>query len=315
VIHRSLLRDGSLGIRIAPHLADAAARWLPLVPADGDVRPGARVIRLTGGAGEEAPMEGEPTLRLGTVGAWMQDGSAGLAGSAGLRGTVRLNGGAHLQVADAAPFAASEWEVFTGCTLAGALLLGRMGRALVHAAVPVDADGRAWLLVGDTHAGKTTTCANLLQAGWRYVSDDHVILRAAQGGIEAEGWPRPFHLDEGWEGGAPLHRRGTTDPHARWPGQWLQAAPLAGLLFPRVQADRPTALERVSGADALALLLRQSPWLLADRGAAPALLALLQRAASLPAWSLRLGLDSYADPALLSARITAATSGTGEKNP
>ncbi|MBB4635670.1 hypothetical protein [Longimicrobium terrae] len=309
MIVRSLLQDGSLRAEIDPALARAAERWLPLIPVDEERRPGARVLRISGGAPADPPPSSDPTLRIGNVSGWVDADGAVLAGVSGLRGTVRLDGGAELAVADAAPFGSSEWDVFTAATLAGALLLGRMGRALVHAAVPVDADGRAWLLVGDTHAGKTTTCANLLQAGWRYVSDDHVILRAVPGGIEAEGWPRPFHLDEGWESGAPLHRRGTTDPHARWPGRWVRSAPLAGLLFPRVEADQPTALERVSAAEALGRLMRQSPWLLADRGAARQILALLQAAAELPSWSLRLGLDSYADPALLADRVTAGVSG------
>lgn len=309
MIVRSLLQDGSLRAEIDPALALSAERWLPLIPVDEERRAGARVLRISGGAPADPPPSADATLRIGNVSGWVDADGAVLAGASGLRGTVRLDGGAELAVADAAPFAASEWDVFTAATLAGALMLGRMGRALVHAAVPVDADGRAWLLVGDTHAGKSTTCANLLQAGWRFVSDDHVILRTVEGGIEAEGWPRPFHLDEGWESGAPLHRRGTTDPHARWPGQWVRTAPLAGLLFPRVEADRPTALERVSAAEALGRLMRQSPWLLADRGAARQILALLQAAAELPSWSLRLGLDSYADPALLAERVTAGVSG------
>jgi hypothetical protein len=199
--------------------------------------------------------------------------------------------------ADPALSGPAAWTLFSAATLAAALLLGRMERALAHAAAVVGPDGRAWLLVGDSHAGKTTTSANLLQAGWRYVSDDQVVLyRAADGELSAEGWPRPFHLDEGWEGGAPLHRRGTTDPRERWPGRWTRTAPLAGLLFPRVEAGRPTVREALPASDALARLLRQSPWLLADRGAAPRVLRLLQEAASLPAYALRLGLDTYADP-------------------
>ena len=130
-----------------------------------------------------------------------------------------------------------------------------------------------------------------------------VLHRDAQGRIAVEGLPRPFHLDEGWESGTVHRRRGTTDPRERFPGAWRRSAPLAGLLFPRVHADEPTALAPAGAGDALGALLRQSPWLLADRGCAPRVLALLRETALLPAHALRLGLDTYADPALLAERL------------
>jgi hypothetical protein len=303
VIARSLLHDGALRMEVVPELLRAASRWLPLLPEDTPADPAGAVVRVLASLAPsaDAPSLAAPTMRMGSVAAWLEGDRAALDGNSGLHGVVDLaSGAAELRVPPADHEALSEpsaWALFSASTLAAALLLGRMGRALAHAAAVVGPDGGAWLLVGDSHAGKTTTSANLLQAGWRYVSDDQVVLyRAAGSGLSVEGWPRPFHLDEGWEGGAPLHRRGTTDPRERWPGRWTRTAPLAGLLFPRVEADRPTARARLPASDALARLLRQSPWLLADRGAAPRVLLLLQEAASLPAYELRLGLDTYADP-------------------
>ena len=72
---------------------------------------------------------------------------------------------------------ASTYELQGALTLSSALLLGRIGRALIHAAAVVDPFDRGWLLVGDSHAGKTTTCATLISAGWRFVADDQVVLR------------------------------------------------------------------------------------------------------------------------------------------
>jgi hypothetical protein len=184
-------------------------------------------------------------------------------------------------------------------TLAAALLLGRMGRALVHGAAIVSPSGAAWLLVGDTHAGKSTTCATLLDGGWRYCSDDQVVVsRATEGGsLEVEGWPRVFHLDAGFgearpRGGA----RSDVDAAIRWPGRWVQRAPLAGLLFPAVDPGAATALLPIDAADRLAGIVRQSPWLFADAGAAPNVLALLRDMALLPGHLLRLGADSFARP-------------------
>jgi hypothetical protein len=199
------------------------------------------------------------------------------------------------------------YEVYSMATLAAALVAGRMGRALVHAAAVVAPDGGTWLLVGDTHSGKTTTTVNLLNAGWRYVSDDHVVLgRGADGRVTVEGWPRRFHLDEGWAAGTPGQPRAEVDPRDRWPGSWLRSAPLAGILAPRVAAAEPTRLAPLPAADALAALIRQSPWLLADRAAAPAVLALLQSAAGHPAFALRVGLDAYRDASAVIAQLRAA---------
>lgn len=71
------------------------------------------------------------------------------------------------------------------------------------------------------------------------------------------------------------------------------------MLFPRVEAAEPTALLPADASGALAGLLRQSPWLLADRGCAPRVLALLRDAALLPSRVLRVGLDTYTNPARL----------------
>jgi hypothetical protein len=81
---------------------------------------------------------------------------------------------------------------------------------------------------------------------------------------------------------------------------------LAGLLFPRVEAEQPTALAPLHPAAALALVLRHSPWILADRVAARPVLALLERAARLPAHALRLGNDCYCDTETLQIALSPA---------
>ena len=306
IVH-PLLHDGRLRVEVHPRLLPAVARWLPLVPADTPYDPAGAVIRVLPGEADAAfaRPEREPTLQLGDAEAWIGDDGAVMAGPSGMRGTVWLaEGAAELRAPIDGDALAVATDLFLACNLCVALLLGRMGRALAHAAAVAPPGGGAWLLVGDSQAGKTTTCANLVSAGWSYLSDDHVVLhRDPDGRVAVEGLPRPFHLDEGWETGDIVLRRGNTDPHERWPGAWRRTVPLAGLLFPRVEADAPTALAPLPAADALGGLLRQSPWLLADRAAAPAVLALLRESALFPAHRLRLGLDTYADPALLAERV------------
>ncbi|HET7228714.1 MAG TPA: hypothetical protein VFJ16_01795 [Longimicrobium sp.] len=311
-----LLADGTLRLECAPPLVPLLHRWLPLLPY-GQTPPASDAVAIHIGSGDPArvtPAPGAPVLRLGSAVAHVDDaaGCATLHASHTCAGVVDLSApGADLVIA---PFADAEadavgWDLYAALTLACALLLGRMHRALAHAAAIVAPGGGAWLLAGDTHAGKSTTCVNLITAGWRFVTDDHgVLFRDASGRMCVEGWPRRFHLDGGWEEGRPGQARGEVDPHQRWPGRWLRTAPLAGLLFPRVEADRPTELLPISPAEALGGLMRQSPWLLGDRVRAPEILALLRSACERPAYALRLGLDTYRDTGRL-LRVLAPLSG------
>lgn len=295
-----LLADGRLRIECDPALVPLLERWLPLLPYDPTDRPvGGAVIRVAAGELSRVEMAtGAAALRLGTAEARVD--------AAGARATLHAplcaaaadleTHAADLFVQPDADAEAASWDLYGLCTLLGAMLLGRLGRALVHAAAIVAPDGRAWLLTGDTHAGKSTTSINLITAGWRFVSDDNVVLfRDGEGELMVEGWPRRFHLDAGWEDGRPGQARGEIHPHERWPGRWLRTAPLGGLLFPRVEADRPTELLPLAAAHALTALMRQSPWLTGDRAKAPDLLSLLSAACQRPAYELRLGLDTYRD--------------------
>lgn len=313
MVVRSLLHDGRLRVEAHPRLLPMLTRWLPLLPEDTPADPGGSVIRVLP-APDAPPRAPAPrrTLHLGGVDAWVEGDFGVLAAGPEAWGAVALaDGVAELRVAEsAAGSVGAMWSLYSACTLSAALLLGRLGRALAHAAAVTPPEGPAWLLVGDARAGKTTTCANLTTAGWRYLSDDHVVLyREQDGRVAVEGWPRRFHLDVGYDGGTVERERGETDPRDRWPGGWRRKAPLGGMLFPRVDADAPTALERAEAGTALSGLLRQSPWLLADRAAAPRVLDLLRDAALLPVHGLRLGLDTYSRPARLAELVAAVADG------
>lgn len=294
-----LLADGSLAIEAEAGTRPLLERWLPLLPYAGRAADphGAR-LRLRRRAPHRVAPDDPPALRLGTVSAWIAGDRVRLRGDAG--GAARIDLRRRAGGMGAPDTEAGAWEAYSMATLGLALLLGRAGRALVHAAAPVAPDGRAWLLVGDSHAGKTTTCVNLVRAGWSFASDDHVVLsRDGDGGLWVEGLPRHFHVDSGLGSAAPAGLRRDTDPRQAWPGRWVERAPLGGVLLPQVHPHAASSAAPVPAADALAALIRQSPWLLVDRAAAPRLLALLGEAAVRPARALRLGLDTFADPARL----------------
>lgn len=306
MIIRRLLMDGSLAVVVDPAVWDAVEPWIPRFPEAAAEGTEARArLRVVPGAAEDAPPGSRPDIDLRGVLGWVLPGGVirlhGPGG--GVTGSIDpARGDAEIRLLlDRANDDQGSVELAAALTLASAFLLGRLGRTLVHAGAVVAADGRAWLLVGGTFSGKTTTCLNLIRSGLDYLSDDHVVLGGDEGGLRVEGWPRRFNLDLGYGSGESQGVRRRMDPSGFGPGRCRAAAVLGGLLFPRVDAGADTAARAAHPARALARLLQQSPWLLADRVAAPSLLSLLREAARKPGFDLCLGLDCYADPARLRA--------------
>lgn len=286
--HFSLLSDDSFVVRVPEELCPIVDAWLPLnrrsVPAM------AATILIEVAADPGGHVEGPALLTLGDVVARATDADHVVFTGPGAHAVASLaTHVAHVELSTACDVMCASHLL----TLISALLLGRMGAVLVHAGAVVDRDGRAWLLAGDTHSGKTTTSVALADAGWRFLADDQVVLRERSGVIVAEGWPRHAHLDTGFDVGVVSSQRDPVDVRDRWQEYSAESAAVAAVLLPAVNAGQPTSLARVSAATALAALIRQSPWLMADRSAAPALLTLLERVARLPAYVLSLGRDSY----------------------
>ncbi len=310
---RDLTSDGALRLVLDRPLVPLAERWVPEEPggATSHRATGARIdVRCSARAAPRP--RSAATLSVGTVRAWVDErrGVVRLRGAlASSCGAVSLVSRVARLCADPASGDEAASDLYSMLTISAALLVAGLGRALLHAAAVVAPDGTAWLLVGDARSGKSTTCANLARAGWGYLSDDQTVLAATEQGIMVEGWLRPFHLDEGWERGEVCGRRRTIHPAALSIGGRRRAAPLAGILLPVVAPERPTSLAPVSAGQALAELVRQSPWLLAHRAVAAAGITVLSRAAQTPAFALTLGLDTYGDPARLRALVTTAGSG------
>jgi hypothetical protein len=311
----ALTSDGAFVLRVADGVHDRIAAWIPnhrsVVGRDeSEISQSDRAILCVKPSGDVGTnlddsidvsgLVESPTLTLANVAAHISADRLQLRGPSGVvgdidlvarRGTVR------------AAATASTYEVHGALTLAAALLLGRIGHALIHAAALVDPLGRGWLLVGDSHAGKTTTCATLITAGWQFIADDQVVVHCNEGRVVAEGWPREPHLDAGWAAKEVEGRRIPADLHAIRSDAWSPHAELRGVVFPVVAAEQTTRSASVSSADALTRIVRQSPWLFADVTVAPATLALLTRIASLECSALILGRDSYAHGDVLAAQF------------
>jgi hypothetical protein len=308
-----LLEDGHLAVETATDLVEAVAPWLPRNAVETRSVPdgrGTACIQVVRSGAHPPPPTRSPDFQLFTTDLWMEsaDSHAELRGNiAGSHGVLGLRqGSARIGVPRGASGEGAAADLYLMLTVTAALLLNRQGRALVHGAAVVDPDGRAWLLVGDSHSGKSTTCANLMRGGWGYLADDQVVLSPGAGGdLRVDGWPRAFQVDAAWHDGRSAGARVRIDPDTIRPGALRRSARLAGLLFPMVIPDAPTELLAHSAVEAFSGLLRQSPWIMQDEHGARASLDLLRRAASLPRYQLKVGLDTYTAPEVLVQRLSA----------
>lgn len=294
----ALLADQSLLLHADRDCWPLVQPWVPLNSHEASEEEIGRaritVTPLNNRKHESRPA-GSPVLQLGRVEARI----AGAGESALLLGATRSEAAIDLNSLDARLYldVAAEPQVledaYSMLTICSALLLGRMGRALVHAAAVAAPDGRSWLIVGDGGSGKSTTCVGLATSGYELLSDDQVVLGRTGKQLTVEGWLRALHMDEGWERGIPTGQRRTVEPSEFELTVARHGGMLAGTLYTSIRADEPTVVLPAPAAEAFTLLVRQSPWLLADREAAESVVALLADTARLPRYTLSLGLDTY----------------------
>ena len=135
----------------------------------------------------------------------------------------------------------------------------------VHAGVVV-LDGRALLLPGSSHAGKTSLVAELLQRGATYFSDEYAL-------IDAEGrvhpYPRPLLMRNGSPEQVPVL---ATECNA---AAGDSPAPVCWILALEYQPKGGWDIASVPQGEALLNLLRNTPHVLAET---PDLVGIFQRA-------------------------------------
>lgn len=135
----------------------------------------------------------------------------------------------------------------------------------VHAGV-VMLDGRVLLFPGSTHAGKSALVAELLRRGATYFSDEYAL-------IDAEGlihpYPRPLLVRDGNPMQTPLLAEDCNAPVATAP------APLGWIFALRYQPEDGWNVAAASQSEALMILLKNTPHVLAD---SPEMIGIFQRA-------------------------------------
>ena len=169
-----------------------------------------------------------------------------------------------------------------------AWLLAPRARYLVHGAA-IARDGRAFLVLGESRAGKSTLAAAALEAGWAVLSDDQAVLAADGDTIQVYGVHRdpaiPMELGGPVvEQGTPLRgprQRALLDRTVLTPG----AAELAGTIVVAHATEPAGTLVPANGRHVVPLLLRSfAPT--ADAALRPPFFAFTERVVALPAWEL-----------------------------
>src|ERR1051325_1578439 len=76
-------------------------------------------------------------------------------------------------------------------------MLRRCNLFALHAAGVVEPQSDAGaLIIGDSNSGKTTLTLRLASSGWRYLTDDLVVLQEISSGVNAAGHRRVFAVTE-----------------------------------------------------------------------------------------------------------------------
>lgn len=153
------------------------------------------------------------------------------------------------------------------CRVGAILRLRTRGRYYLHASGAVSPEGEAWLLAGDTGAGKSTLAYALSRAGWSVLGDDGVIMSLDSAIAVAHPWHDPLRVSSALAPVFPDLERVTTRSHpadARdrvpAPARRGSSAPIAGIAF--LERGTRDAIVRMNEQAALVSLIRQSPWVM-----------------------------------------------------
>ena len=192
-------------------------------------------------------------------------------------------------------------------------LLRPMGIYSLHAAGLASRDGGGLLLVGASGSGKSTLAIGLIRQGWRYLSDDAVLLRyGSQGGVEALACRRSFYIDAARSHDYSDLSLGEEKPDSNggqrrtigideaYPDQYVPRCLPRVVIFPQIKRQDQSTLKPSASVRALGFLLAQSAPQLFDRRTMAShleiLKGLLQQTET---YELNAGRDLYREPAKL----------------
>jgi hypothetical protein len=139
------------------------------------------------------------------------------------------------------------------------------------------------LIIGDSGCGKSTLTMRLANSGWKYLSDDQILLQQNSSEISAWGLRRVFALtnetmqfcapansSRGWHlSDSRSEEKQFLDPQKIFPDRAAKDCKPEILFFPQLTHETKTRIEPMSSSHAMMQLLRQSSWLCYDPVVAP----------------------------------------------
>lgn len=177
----------------------------------------------------------------------------------------------------------------------------------IHSAGLVSPEGKGVLFIGASGVGKTTLTLKLLKAGWKYLSDDQVALDTrADAGVWGAGFRRSLTVVEseiaqlcGEVENAAIGGRIPDKPHKRrldgdrvFPGRFQADVKADLLMFPVRDGSQTETTSSLGRPDALARLVRCTPWSVKNLHLATEQLKILTSLSlQCPAYALRAGSD------------------------
>ncbi len=202
-------------------------------------------------------------------------------------------------------------------------LLRRLGWFELHGGACVTEE-QAYVFIGASGSGKTSAVIGLLEAGWRYVSDDALLVKQIAVGFEETALYaraarelfsittdslRQFpHLQPYVEPRLQNATKRVVNPRAVWPGRFELVAKPAFLFFCQLHNAEQTQVSPLSSVDALSCLITNTPWLALDCETAETHLATYrQLVKSCYRFTLRMGRDLLRHPSALADRLDAAS--------
>jgi hypothetical protein len=191
-------------------------------------------------------------------------------------------------------------------------LLRPLGIYSLHAAGLATRDESGVLLVGASGSGKSTLAIGMIRDGWKYLSDDAVLLSHGSQAVHAMALRRSFYIDAvrscdysdlpmGEEApdsnGGKRRRIGIYEAFAeRYVNRCLPHI----LIFPQIKRQEQSALKPLDRVSALRILLVQSAPQLFDRSTMSGHLEVLKRLLQqTEVYELQAGTDLYRQPAKL----------------
>jgi hypothetical protein len=192
--------------------------------------------------------------------------------------------------------------------------LRRAGLYVLHAAGVVEPrTGTGIVIVGNSNSGKSSMTIRLAGAGWRYLSDDMLVLAEQDGAVTASALRRIFSVSarsvagSGLNGleaalGAPVNSdpsKRKLEPREAFPDAFVESCRPGVLLFPTLTGETGSRVVQLSTGQSMTQLIRQCPWASYDAGSAREHLRVLGLLAKQSvSYKLSAGLDLLEDSTL-----------------